>query len=243
MDNNLIIARVNDICNLVFSTDKPKFFGFLSIEEATLIKKHLKNRNINYRFFGGTDSSERTYFGCFPQWLTDYNFPITAVTFVFRKSDILHHRDFLGALMALGLKRETIGDILIEEGRAVVFLSNDIVKYVIENLKKIGNIGVSLKILPIENLPKKEKLNENRVTVSSLRLDCVVSALANCSRNNAVALIEGGLVSINTQIIEKTTKVISNGDILVIRRKGKFYVNSTNKRTKKDRIILEYKCY
>ena len=134
MDANILLPRIKDIIDSVFRTDKPKYLGFLSLEEASFTKKYLKNQNINFSFFGGAEDCERTYLGCFPEWLTEPHFPITTITFTFREVDSLGHRDFLGALMSLGLKRETIGDILIEKGRAVVFLNQDIADYVLKNL-------------------------------------------------------------------------------------------------------------
>ncbi len=243
MDNTLLLARIKDTVDLVYRTDKPKYLGFLSVEEAAFVKKYLESRNIKHSFFGGDDSCERTYLGCFPEWLTEPSFPIKAVTFKYRKIDSLRHRDILGALMSLGLKRETVGDIFIEEGRAVVFLSDEIAEYVLNNISKIGNVGVSSNFLKIEELPQKEELIDYTATVSSLRLDCVVSVLANCSRNNANSMIESGFVSINSVVSEKNTKIISDGDVISIRRKGKFKIVSSNNKTKKDRIVLVYKSY
>jgi RNA-binding protein YlmH len=93
------------------------------------------------------------------------------------------------------------------------------------------------------NLPQRDQLKEASVTVASLRLDCVVSGLASCSRNRACELIESGMVSLNSQITEKITRTITGGDVLSIRRKGKFQIISAQDKTKKDRIILQYKAY
>ncbi|MBQ4118879.1 MAG: hypothetical protein IJD45_00640 [Clostridia bacterium] len=243
MDTNILLPRIKDTVDTVFRTDKPKFLGFLSVEEAAFTKKYLTNQNVKFTFFGGAENCERTYLGCFPQWLDEPQFPITALTFTFRDVDTLRHRDFLGALMALGLKRETVGDILIEKGRAVVFLNKDIADFVAKNLTKIGNVGVSAEFFHLQNLPKRDSLVEASATVASLRLDCVVSVLANCSRKTAVSMIESGLVSVNSVITEKSTKLISDGDVLAVRHKGKFIIASTDKRTKKDRIVLVYNKY
>lgn len=243
MDTNILLPRVKDTIDSVFQTNKPKFLGFLSVEEAVFVDKYLNNQNVKYSFYGGAEGCERTYLGCFPEWLCEPNFPITTLAFTFREIDTLTHRDFLGALMALGLKRETVGDILIENGRAVVFLNKDIADFVVQNLTKVGNVGVTAEFSNEQNLPKRDVLKESSVTVASLRLDCVVSVLVNCSRKSAVTMIESGFVSVNSVVCEKTTKLISCGDVLSIRRKGKFKITSTNQKTKKDRIILVYKTY
>lgn len=242
MDNTLLLARTKDIIDSAFHTNKPKFLGFLSVEEAALIKKYLENRNVKHLFFGGTNNNERVFLACLPEWINEVDFPITAITFTYRTVDILRHRDFLGALMALGLKRETVGDILIEQGRAVVFLSKDIADYVLENLNKVGNVGV-FGSYGFDELPAYDSKKENSVIVASLRLDCVVAAIANCSRNTATEYIESGLVTVNSVISQKTTKSLTFGDVLSIRHKGKFEIVSSDKKTKKDKTILVYKSY
>jgi RNA-binding protein YlmH len=79
--------------------------------------------------------------------------------------------------------------------------------------------------------------------VSSLRLDCVVSAVANLSRGAANELIEAGFVSLNSQVCEKSTRQINNGDVLTVRGKGKFIIGNTSGKTRKDRTVLEFRKY
>lgn len=243
MSSELLLARVSDILELSLTSQKPKFFGFLSMEESVLVKQFLDNKSANYQLFGGYENSQRKMLCCYPDWLENVIFPIIAITFKYRIDNDLKHRDFLGSLMALGIKRETVGDILIEKGRAVVFLKNDITDYVLQNIQKVGNTGVFIEKGFDFPLPQFDVLKESSVTVASRRLDCVVSALCGCSRSDASQLIESRLVSVNSQIIQKPTKIINDGDILSIRHKGKFEIISTLKRTKKDRLVLSFKRY
>lgn len=243
MENNILLARINDIVETVYKTDKPKFLGFLSNEEKAFVKKQLDHCILNCVFYGGANDCERVFLGCFPDWLEEYTFPITAVTFKYRTVDTLRHRDFLGSLMALGIKRESVGDILIEQGRAVVFLSDDIVDFVLQSVQKIGRVGITLFKGYDSPLPQREQPAEHKKTVASLRLDCVVSALTNCSRNTACELIEGGLVAVNSIVTYKITKALTTGDVLSVRRKGKFELVSSNTKTKIDKILLIYKAY
>lgn len=243
MESELLLARVNDALQLSITVNKPKFLGFLSLEESVLVKNFLEKRNANYSLYGGFSDSQRKMLCCYPEWLENPIFPITALTFTYRAENTLKHRDFLGSLMALGLKRETVGDILIENGRAVVFLKIEIADFVIENIQKVGNTGVLIEKNYTLPLPKAEALVETSVTVASCRLDCVVSALGSCSRKAACELIENGLVAVNSQIVQKTTKLVIDGDVLSIRHKGKFQIISTLNRTKKDRTVLSFKRY
>ena len=145
--------------------------------------------------------------------------------------------------MALGIKRETVGDILIENGRAVVFVLDDIADYILSEVSKIGRIGVTLFSGFEEPLPQRNELKEFTETVASLRLDCVVSAIAGISRGLATEKINNGFVAINSVTVEKSTKLVTNGDIITVRGSGKFIIDASTDRTKKDRIILKYKKY
>ena len=243
MESQILIARIIDTADICERTNKPKFFGFLSPEQTVLAEKFLENRNINYRFFGGFDEAQRVILGCFPNWVEEIFFPVSAITFNYRKTDILSHRNFLGSLMALGIKRETVGDILVENGRAVVFLSDEVKKFVLTQVSKIGRVGVTLSEGYSKPLPQLNKMVDATDTVASSRLDCVVSSLASISRARALDLIENGFVSVNSVICEKATKLVNDGDIITVRGKGKFVITSLSGKTKKQRTVLEFKKY
>ncbi len=243
MKNELLLARVDDCLNACLLNNKPRFLGFLSKEESVLVDNFLKKRNVNYSFFGGEHQAQRLYLCCYPEWMDKPVFPIKALTFTYRKTDTLRHRDFLGALMSLGLKREAVGDILIEEGRGVVFLNEDIVDFVHQNLTKIGNTGVTATLGYVLPLPETDALIQKTAIVASLRLDCVVSSIANLSRNTANEYIQNGFVSVNSVILEKATKTVSSGDVISIRHKGKFQILSTDKKTKKENTVLIYNSF
>ena len=243
METELLTARIADTADLCERTQVPKFFGFLSLEQSVLAERQLSKRAVKYGLYGGYNDAERVMLGCFPDWCDEETYPITAVTFSFRKADSLTHRDVLGFLMSLGLKREAVGDILVEEGRAVAFLSGDIASYVLSQTEKIGRTGVAVKEGFFEPLPTKSELCEFTVTIASRRLDCVVSAVADISRKSAAEKIAAGEVSLNSVVCEKITATAQEGDALTIRKKGKFIISSFGNRTKKDRIVLNYKKY
>ena len=130
METELFKARLKDTADICAKTSKPKYLGFLSAAEAVLAGQTLKNADCRTSFYGGYETAERVMLGCFPDWLEEDSFPISALTFKFRENDTLYHRDFLGSLMALGIKRETVGDILTEQGRAVIFVTDEICDYI-----------------------------------------------------------------------------------------------------------------
>lgn len=243
METELFVARVGDTADICEKTGRPKFMGFLSAEQAVLATQILSKRSVDFALWGGYADAERKILACFPDWMEEKSFPIEAITFTYRKSDILHHKDFLGSLMALGIKRETVGDILIENGRAVVFVLDEITDYILTEVGKIGRIGVTAQKGFSEPLPQKNSLKEFTETVASLRLDCVVSAIAGISRAVATEKINDGFVTVNSVTVQKNTKIVTYGDIITVRGSGKFIIDAVSDRTKKDRIILKYKKY
>ena len=107
MENNLLKVRAENLIEHTAKTNKPQFFGFLSKEEAAFIK-NIKTSAVGFVFFGGHENAERSVLGVFPNNIIANHkaFPITAVTVTFRPQYTLTHRDFLGSLMALGIKRK-----------------------------------------------------------------------------------------------------------------------------------------
>jgi len=243
MDSNFFLSRVFDVAESCEKNCIPKFLGFLTSEEASIAADALKKRNIRYSFFGGYDEAERVFLACLPEWCDDAVFPITPITFSFRKEDELSHRDFLGSLMALGLTREKIGDILVEKGRAVAFVSENIAEHIISQIDKVGRVGVSLNKGCVSPLPSLSTLADFTITATSARLDCIISAICGYSRNKATEIIEAGLVSVNSIMSNKITKTVVDNDKIAVRGKGKFIICSTDERSKKGKIILKYKKY
>ena len=243
MEAELLNARIKDTAEISRRTNKPKYLGFLSAEQSVFARKVLEYCGVKYDFYGGYDNAERVMLGCFPDWAVDLSYPINSLTFRFKKEYNLTHRDFLGSLMSLGITRESVGDILVEEGRAVVFLTTEVKDFVLAQIVKIGKVGVILEEGFKTPLPENGKLKDFTDTISSSRLDCVVSAIVCVSRGKASELIENGLVTVNSVLCQKCTKEINEKDIITVRGKGKFIICSLSAKTKKQRTVLEYKKY
>lgn len=239
-----LLKRADDALNACFKDNSPKFLGFITESQATEISARLKNK-ANFCFYGGYEGAERTMLCVMPEWAQEESvkYPFSGITAKFRLQDRLSHRDFLGALMALGIKRETVGDILIEPGRAVIFLKNDILRFVSEQLRKVGSAGVTVEkgfSLPLPEVSVKKEIS---CTVASARIDSVVAALAGTSRSRSVDMISEKCVSVNSVCCEKPTHAVKNGDKISIKSCGKFAVLSLDGVSKKGRIILKAEKY
>ncbi len=153
--------------------------------------------------------------------------------------EALSHRDILGAVMGLGIKRETVGDICFFKGDCYIFCDRVAADYICEELRKAGRDTVRCEkcTLPddFEVIYKFEKITS---TVASPRLDGIVRALCNISREEAALTVERGLVELNYLTEDATDTKVEMGDTVSVRGYGKFIIDSTDTVTRKGRYRL-----
>lgn len=243
-DEEMFFARVNDLFDISSRKDVTKFSYFLDERQlyiCELISK--KYPCLNFSFYGGYDDAQRKMLGVFASYSSCGNeeFPITPVTFIYREQDKLTHRDFLGALMSLQIERNVIGDIIIEDGRAVAFLHSNIAQSVCGDIDKIGRVGVKTIIGFDNDFHYEQKYDTISGTVSSLRIDCIVSMFMKISREKAVSLIEGKLVAVNSLVCSKKDYEIKEKDKISVRGFGKIIIENIGGLTKKNRIHIDCK--
>lgn len=243
-DIQLLAARAEDAAVAAASGDV-KYLGFLGESGAYCARTAAQRARVELLLFGGFEDAERVYAAFLPDWFEkdDAEFPFGSVTFSFRKCDKLTHRDFLGSLMSLGIERDTVGDILIEDGRAVAFLDNGIIKHVLNNIDRIGKVGVTLCEGYQSPLPAAHTFLDMTDTVASSRIDCVVASLCNLSRAKAIELIDCAFVTVDGQTIKKSTFAVKNENRVTVRGYGKFLIEDITGISKKGRLILKSKKY
>ena len=147
--------------------------------------------------------------------------------------------------MKLGIKREKIGDILVFEDGADIVCCNEISKYILNSLPQLNRFSKSkIEKLNITNIRKPEiKKEQKRITVSSLRIDNIISEIVNCSRNESSKILEDQRVMVNYEVETKNSKIIKEDDIIVIRGKGKFRIFEILGETKKGKIAINVEHY
>ena len=241
-DDELFCSKVEDIVALSVTRQKPVFSQFMSERKQALAIKTLKSlRFCDYCFYGGYGESQRKILGVFfnPSDKYDFSlFPVAPLEFRFRQCDKLTHRDFLGSLMALGIERDTVGDILVENGRCVIFVKSELKDYIETQIFKIGRTGVKIVAPDICSLPVGRGVDTLEFTVSSLRLDNIVAAVCSLSRDKTSKLIISGCVSLNFITEQNVSKIMKNGDSLIIKGKGKFTLDKISGVTRKGRMKI-----
>ncbi|MBC8062281.1 MAG: RNA-binding protein [Clostridiaceae bacterium] len=160
------------------------------------------------------------------------------------KFSTLKHKDYLGAIMSLGIKREKFGDVVLNTEGCYFPICSDISDYVFINLNTIGNSPCSYEVLDSSiNVNLTRNYEEKVVISSSLRMDCIVSSICNISRSTAVELIDNGKVLLDYIEIKSKEKKVCPESVLTVRGYGKFKVGEEIGTTQKDRIRLLIKKY
>ena len=152
----------------------------------------------------------------------------------------LTHRDYLGSLTGLGLKREMTGDILTREDGADIIVLDEVKDFILMNYSKAGRTTLEPEDIPLTELCiPEQKTVTVKDTVASLRLDNVIASAFSLSRGKAADAIRAGLVFVNSMQTEKVDCQVEEGSKLVLRGKGKAYLREVGGKTRKDRIFVE----
>ncbi|MFJ7752014.1 RNA-binding protein [Peribacillus muralis] len=218
----------------------PKLTDFLDPRQQEILTSLLGNDSeAKLQFNGGSDFVERKRVLIYPDYYSpepsDFNISLYDISYP-KKFVTLEHRQILGTLMSLGVKREKFGDIIVTEECIQFVAAEEMEAYLTGNLEKIGKASVSIKRLPIGNIIQvQEKWEEQITTVSSLRLDSALSAVLNMSRQKTQALITSGKVKVNFKQTENVSDECREGDTLSIRGFGRCKIMSIDGKTKKNK--------
>lgn len=252
--DKLFIAKVLDKIKFAQTRNKITNTDFLDIYQKNLAQKLLNNLKIsNYIFYGGFEEAERTiaifYSSKFDENIVQKNYNnIMCIIEIILPNELkgrYNHRDYLGGLMKLGIKREKIGDIIVFDEGAHIIILNEISEYTKTSLEELTRFSKSnIQIKNIEQIHIQEINKEDiQIIVSSLRLDNIVSELAKTSRTKAEEIIRAERVLVNFETITKDSKLLKQEDIITIRGKGRFKLLEIIGNTKKGRFIVKVEKY
>lgn len=259
MENNseekLIIARLNDKVKFCKTRNRVVNTEFLNMYQENIMRKELERIKFkNYIFTGGYEEAESKLLILYPDKLTEDVVKNTienimnAIRIILPNEQIgeYQHKDYLGTIMQFGLVRERIGDILVYNDCAYIMVLKENAQYIKDSLivtKKFKK--AKIEIIDVKDIEVKEpEFDIFKVTVNSLRLDNFISEIGKLSRNETSKLIESEQVSVNCKVETRQSKLIEEGDVLIIRRKGKFIIDEfedVNKKGKQVVIIKKYK--
>ena len=239
------LSRCEDFEQSVLKYKSVRFSHFVSPHDLAVFKSQYRlSADVRCMAYGGSEDAERVILGFYPDFLelAKEDFPVTAL--LVSNLGSATHRDVLGSVLGLGIKREMTGDIYFGDNEAVIMCESTAAEYILYNLKTVGRQKVEVSICPDDKtFSLKHKFEMLKVIVSSARLDAVLSAVCRMSRSEASKSIAAENVNVNFTVENNPDKKLATGDVISVRHYGRFVVESALGETRKGRMILEIKKY
>jgi RNA-binding protein YlmH len=250
-DDRLLLAKVLDRAEQAQNRNVPAATDFLTPQQLVQAVDLLRLAGLpetGYVRLGGYEGAERNLLLFLPDWMeaedAETQTPIRCLRASFREEYKLSHRDFLGSLMGIGIVREKIGDILVGPDSADLMVLESVAEFLRQSWDSAGKAKLTVTEIPPEYVHIPEvKCQEVRDTVSSLRLDAVVSSGFKMARGKASELIASGRVQVNWRECTKGDKFLAAGDTVSARGFGKFQLTEVGGTTRKGRTSIVLKRY
>ena len=242
---HLLERRLIDLSRVAYQRDIITFTDFLNLNEQNILHTLPKDSlYTGYILFGGYASAERQMAAFIPEALSlrygkknllpeELGYPFQAVEICprnIRFAEDLTHRDFLGAILNLGIERSRTGDILLAE-------------LVSRELSNVRHTPVKCRLTELEGVEYVPRTEAVRGTVSSVRLDSLLPLAFSSSRSRLSGLIEGAKVFVNGKLITSNGYQVKETDLISVRGMGKFRYIGTGGKTKKNRLSVEIERY
>lgn len=219
------------------------FTDFLGLAEQSAFSEISSQLGAKYTVFGGADGAERVMIRFGDEEELGYELPFPIITLKVeplsqKYADKLTHRDFLGAILNLGIERETLGDIVIIDNVGYVFIKEDIAEYVMRELSRIKHTDVRLS--EAIKLPEGElyRTETRRIQANGERVDAVVAKIFSLSREEAQSLFAKGLVFANGKCIQSTSYTPKENEKISVRGYGRFIYRGYDSLTKKAKLNI-----
>ena len=226
------------------------FTDFLGLAEQDVFREaEAAIRPLPYTLFGGTEGTERVMvrFGDAEEFGYELPFPNSVVKvepLSQRFADRLGHRDFLGAILNLGIERSRLGDIVIRDNVGYVFAREDIAVYIADSLSRIKHTDVRATVT--EELPEEGELYKTemrRIQLSGERVDAVIAKVFSLSRDDAQALFKRGLVFVSGRCVESVSHTPREGDVISVRGYGRMIYRGPSSTSRKGKLNVDVELF
>lgn len=245
----LLQKRFAELAKRSYTQNMFTFTDFLSLPELDLFYQNEPQlRFAGVTVFGGADGADRKVirFGNPEELGYEETFPIVCIgiePLIEKFGENLNHRDYLGALMNLGIERENLGDIFIKGKNGYVFCLERIADYIMENLSQVRHTHVKLRILEREEEFVQKEIEEIVVLAASERIDGVISKVYNMSRSQSIDYFRAKKIYVNSRLCENNSYQLKIGDVISVRGYGKFVYNGVGYQTKKGKLSVKVGIY
>ena len=238
--HEVFISQMKDQIRIFQKQNRPIMTYFLTLSEQNILL-NMVPKDIHVFLDGGYSQAEKKIACFLPEGYDAYSDCICLHAHYNSKFKTLSHSDLLGCLMHLGIERNVIGDLVVQDEDLFIFCKEQIAPYIMDNCTSIGKCNVHFKECFDYKITKTNK-EELKIMCSSLRLDSIVSQLSHCSRSEATKKIKVGLVKVNDVVLEQNLQLCNN-DFVSIRKTGLFQFKGVVSTTKKGRHFLLFDRY
>ena len=244
----MLQKRLIELSRIAYQRGIVTYSDFLNLNELNILHTTPKHELSScYETFGGYEYSERQMVAFLPDALCyEHFYPISVLKIAplqKKFSEKLSHRDYLGTVLGLGIDRCKVGDILVEDDYAIIFVHQSLEQFMIDELTRIKHTSVMVTIEDFSELSYQPNVKEIKGSVSSLRLDSLLSLAFASSRSKLVAFIENGKVFVNGKLITSNGYQVKENDIVSVRGLGRFQFKETGSQTKKGRVYVTLHLY
>ncbi|HEY8464522.1 MAG TPA: YlmH/Sll1252 family protein [Bacillota bacterium] len=234
------LAHIQELAERSLRDQKPQWTNFLeppSLEAAEAVLRFVTG--VRFNSYGGYPRSERRRLVIYPDYyIVETIEPELAFLEITPTPSLqLSHRDYLGALLALGVKREKIGDLLVDDSKCQAVVTPELADYLRINLGEVGKAKVSVTLIEPErlNLPDR-RIKEIRTTVASLRLDALAALGFGDSRTKMAREIKAERVKVNWKTVKAPDLELAPGAVISIRGRGRVEFQEITGTSKKGRV-------
>ncbi len=242
-DEIRIKNRLLELANMCYQRDIPTHSDFLDLNSQSIFQTILRELPpVSYELMGGYSLSERKCILFVPYDGFEADSPIELLKFrcMSNKSyEQLTHRDYLGAIMSLGIKREQIGDLAVEKDGAYLFCLKSMSKYIMDQLTSVKHTPISISKVDLSEFIFEPKVEHMEGSVASVRLDAILALGFNISRNHIISYIEEGKVFVNSKCITTNAYNLHADDLISVRGLGKIRFCEVSGTTRKGRMIAK----
>lgn len=248
-EEQMLCSHLLDLAEACDRRGYPMASDFLTLNEQNLFLAFSGDKlpPVNLKLVGGYELAERKIIFFEPIGVgEDYPAPISLLSvkpLQKKFSEELTHRDYLGALMNLGIDRSKTGDIIVGEKEAYLIVSESIASYICENLTRIRHTSITCEECEWQSFSYTPQVKEITGSVASLRLDAVISLAFSQSRSKLSGYIGEEKVQVNGKVITSNAYTLKDGDLISVRGHGKFRFVGASHTTKKGRIIVNLELF
>lgn len=240
--------RLVELSRIAYHRGIVTFSDFLNLNELNILHTTPKDQFLcRYETFGGYHLAERQIVAFLPDALYyEYEYPFQQIEIspINQKfAEDLTHRDYLGAVMNLGIERCKLGDILATNERAILFVKEELSDYIMENLTRIRHTSIQTSLLSSIEPDYEPEYEERQGSVASIRLDTILSLAYPLSRSKLTSYIEAGRVFVNGKLITSNGYRLKEGDMISVRKMGRISYNGILSETKKGRYMISIRKY